>query len=75
MKSKNGKQHVTTFCGSISNPSYTDFVYWLNQHLVSSFGISIKDIHDNINSVKGTPDHIWKWTPEAMSIKLRYFFF
>ncbi len=52
--------------------SETNFVYWLNQHLMKNFQISLESIVQNgIPSTK-TGAKLWLWTKNNMSHKFRY---
>ena len=50
---------------------YYDFVYWLNQHLISMFDITLDSLAKDISSIAHSDSYIWKWTADSMSLKFR----
>jgi len=61
--------------GSVTEFSYTDGVFWLNKHLQNQWNITIEDLASNIQQIQACSDYIWKWSSEAMSLKLRCFIY
>ena len=68
---KTGKGQYLLFRGQIEKEDYSDFVYWLNQHLIHSFGTSIPDLAEDMSKIKHSDEHLWQWTASAMSYKFR----
>jgi hypothetical protein len=60
--------HIVTLEGSITEASSTDFVYWLEQHLETSFGLSLTEFPWHLTTEEKLMK-LWPWKKETMSRK------
>jgi hypothetical protein len=66
------QDHKLGHTGNINVAGNHDFVYWLNQHMMQNFGISLESLVGDVSQLAGRQEHLWPWTKAAMSYMFRY---
>lgn len=56
--------HIVTLEGDPNTKDSMNVAYWLNKHLVNSFGVDLHSINDLSESVKN--QHLWPWSKDSM---------